>query len=495
MSELTPQNKNETDSLQALLDRIHQNPDFPTFSRMVQEINLLASDADQRSANDLANIILRDFSLTQKILKLVNSAQFRHFGGTIHTVSRAVVILGFEEIRQIALTLMLFDHFKPDRGQQRLQQSMLQALFSALLAQTIAPRLGVRKEEEVFLSALFMDLGRIVLLRHAPEKMDEIEALCTSEKISEESASQRCIGATLPRLGLVLAQGWNLPDPVLHSMQPPIGPKNITRLDANSRGSAIARLSHTIASNLSTLPPAEANRLMLEEARQLGIDGNLLFESVEKAKEKIRVYTRILPPVVQNLPLLKQLSGLDNAPAAQETPAEPAVPTPASHAELIIQCIEDITQALLGEFDLNPILMTVLETLYRGLSATQAMLFIMDRQGKQLKARFGFGEAPPDVLRSLTVDISVDNPFARALLRQQDYLLSLDDPALQPHQNWQFQDGKSDQAAFYPIIVNGRPLGLFYLEGPHRIFTPTALNAIKMLRNQTILAIRQKHGG
>jgi serine/threonine protein kinase len=92
-----------------LLRRMRHKSDFPALSHTISEINKMVG-SEQDGAANLSRVILKDFALTNKLLKLVNTAFYGQFGGTISTISRAVVILGFETIRNAAITLLLFDH-------------------------------------------------------------------------------------------------------------------------------------------------------------------------------------------------------------------------------------------------------------------------------------------------------------------------------------------------------------------------------------------------
>jgi HD-like signal output (HDOD) protein len=83
--------------------------DFPALSESVSAINKIAN-SETESIDKLSNTILKDFALTNKLLRLVNSAYFRPAGGGISTVSRAVIVLGFEAVRNIAITVLLFEH-------------------------------------------------------------------------------------------------------------------------------------------------------------------------------------------------------------------------------------------------------------------------------------------------------------------------------------------------------------------------------------------------
>ena len=95
-----------------LLRRMRHKSDFPALSESVSTINKIAG-SDKESVSNLSNSILKDFSLTNKILRLVNSVYYRQAGGgSISTISRAVLVLGFDAVRNISITVMLFEHLQ-----------------------------------------------------------------------------------------------------------------------------------------------------------------------------------------------------------------------------------------------------------------------------------------------------------------------------------------------------------------------------------------------
>ena len=83
--------------------------DFPALSGTICTLNTLSAAAD-KSAEQLAAVIVRDFALTNKTLKVVNSAYYAGFAGKVGTISRAIVVPGIEPIRALAASLMLFEH-------------------------------------------------------------------------------------------------------------------------------------------------------------------------------------------------------------------------------------------------------------------------------------------------------------------------------------------------------------------------------------------------
>ena len=89
--------------------------DFPALSDSVARIQRVAN-SENESLGSLSNEILKDVALTNKLLRMVNTAHYSHAGGgTISTVSRAVALVGFAGIRNMALSLVLLEHMH-DKG-------------------------------------------------------------------------------------------------------------------------------------------------------------------------------------------------------------------------------------------------------------------------------------------------------------------------------------------------------------------------------------------
>src|SRR5574340_125409 len=120
----------------ALQRAINANPAFPAFIANVQE--LLAIDNNPyKTVNAVSAIILRDLSLTTQILKIVNSIFFQTYQRQVHTVSNAVMILGFDRLRDLAVGLRLFEHFNNSAPLSQLKQLIVLSFLTAIEAQEL----------------------------------------------------------------------------------------------------------------------------------------------------------------------------------------------------------------------------------------------------------------------------------------------------------------------------------------------------------------------
>lgn len=100
-----------TGTVEFLLRRKSHKGHFPALSRTIGTINRVTANSDE-SVQTLSAALLKDFALTNKLLRIVNSSTYGQYGGNISTISRAVMILGFNAVRDLAVTLILFEHLQ-----------------------------------------------------------------------------------------------------------------------------------------------------------------------------------------------------------------------------------------------------------------------------------------------------------------------------------------------------------------------------------------------
>ncbi|MGD8925630.1 MAG: HDOD domain-containing protein, partial [Thioalkalispiraceae bacterium] len=82
--------------------------EMPVFAHTARSIAAASSEEDTSIAN-LAHLILRDSSMTARVLRLANSVFFNPAGQPINTISRAIVLLGFDSVRSMALSIALLE--------------------------------------------------------------------------------------------------------------------------------------------------------------------------------------------------------------------------------------------------------------------------------------------------------------------------------------------------------------------------------------------------
>ena len=185
--------------------------DLPTLPRTVLKITELVNNP-KSSARDLSRIITDDQVLTARLLKLVNSS-FYGFPQRISTVTGAIVLLGFDAIRNLLLTTSVFDvfsnHTKPAKFNQ--EKFWDHSLGCAVGAKVIGNFMRHDKIEELFVSGLLHDIGKIVEMMFLPKEFSKMTALVEEKNTLLREAELSVLGYTHAEIGKFLGERWNLP--------------------------------------------------------------------------------------------------------------------------------------------------------------------------------------------------------------------------------------------------------------------------------------------
>jgi putative nucleotidyltransferase with HDIG domain len=190
--------------------QIERMGELPSLPRTLLSIQRVASD-ERSSADDLAGCILGDQALTMRVLKVVNSVMYRtRADEKVRTVHRAVVVLGFETVRKLALGLSVFDMMSKLSRSPLLADVARHSLATAAMAQVLAEEAGRVPPEEAFVTALVHDIGKVVLVECSPAAMDAALADVAAGVPPLEAERRRC-GLSHDRAGRRLAERWQLP--------------------------------------------------------------------------------------------------------------------------------------------------------------------------------------------------------------------------------------------------------------------------------------------
>lgn len=489
--------------LDRLLLEMEEGGDFPALSRTIAEINRAIGDENSR-ANILTDIILRDIALTKKLLRLVNAA---HYGAQpISTISRAVVILGFDAVRDAAVTLMLFEHLQNRAHVDELKGEAVDSFFRGILGRRLATAAGVRDGEEAFISALFRDLGRLMARFHFFERTEQVRRLMADELLGEEAAARSVFGVDYDQIGLAIARRWHFPPTILHAMSP-LDEASVKAANSESgRLRIVANLARDLHKSMAGKQPEEQEQaiegLYLRYRDAARVSRESLVEHARKAVESLReeaLIPRMDVDKSKTLPMLpraeKPGTAAEAVPAAQESCAEEngqGDPT-----EVLALGIQDLTALLLGSYHVADVFKTAVEILYRTELFDHVLACVLDRPSQALIGRVGLGPSALALRNAFRIPLGfAPDVFHAATAKGQDILISdtTADNIRTRIPDWHLQAVRAHSFLLLPVMVEGKPLALLYAD---RIDAPLqlsnqALGLIKALRNQTALALRQK---
>lgn len=501
-------------TLDFLLLRMRHTNDFPALSQSITSINKIAGN-DSDSLHKLSTAILKDFALTNKLLRLVNTATFGQFQGRISTISRAVMILGFNTIRNLAVTLMLVDHMQ-NRGQAaHMREEVLASFMIGQLGKKLAHKTGIKDAEEGFICAMFYNLGRLLVAFYFHEESLEIKKKI-QQGDSEDRATKAVLGVTYSTIGREIATAWNLPSQISGSMQP---------LDATIRPAKVEAERLRLVSNLSNdlfnaiSSPTKERQRHLDQVHNryrdvLSLNAKQLNELAQEAVGELLVeapYFGLQTGKSELLTLIRQTVGEDapsqtaisaiNTDAFMAAPVEADPAEPVNRESALSSGIQDITNTLVDKFNLNELFRMVLETFYRSMQFDRVALFLRDINQPRLMARFGFGYQIDQIIHKIAIPLTkAEDVFHLATVKHTDiFIENVNAESIQHHiPAWYRKDLAGETFLLLPLVVDKKLLGLLYADMRHagqlRI-SPKELAMLKTIRNQVVLGIRQKQMG
>ncbi|MBU4033571.1 MAG: HDOD domain-containing protein, partial [Proteobacteria bacterium] len=192
---------------------------LPAMSDHVTElISLLGSN--RATAHEVADTILKDYSLTTRILQVVNSAYYSR-GTPVSTISRAITVVGFDTLRQLAATMALFEEFiRAGAEKDEIAGTFTMSLISATQSRIYCELRKIRlSPEEAYVCSLLHKLGKLVVLVYLPAQYQAIEQ--HMHKGYSEEHSNRIVlkGLTYSQIGREISTFWNFSKRIVDCME------------------------------------------------------------------------------------------------------------------------------------------------------------------------------------------------------------------------------------------------------------------------------------
>lgn len=212
---------------------------LPTvYARIIELLN-----SPNCSSHQLAKVISKDASLTVRLLRLVNSPLYG-FSGKIDSVSRAVSLLGTNELTTLALGITVVKQFQNIPSDQLDMESFWRhSIRCGLFARNLAGHLGEKEAEKYFTGGLLHDIGRLVMLSRMPIQYSGAVVKARRERLPMYRAEQECLKADHSIVGRLLAEKWRL-SPALIRM---IGSHHSPRLAHYSIEACIVHIADMFA--------------------------------------------------------------------------------------------------------------------------------------------------------------------------------------------------------------------------------------------------------
>ncbi|MEW6704145.1 MAG: HDOD domain-containing protein [Pseudomonadota bacterium] len=526
-------------TLEFLLRRMKHKSDFPALSDSISRIQKVAN-SENETLNSLSNEILKDVALTNKLLRVVNSAHFSSAGGgSISTVSRAVALVGFAGIRNMALSLVLLEHMSDKGHANRLKEEFLRSLMAGSLAGELCP--FARDSEEAFIGSMFQNLGRLLTEYYFPEEAHQIRQQLKPADgrvpPSEDRLAQKVLGISFEELGIGVAKSWGLPDHLQKTMRKPVGEPPAKMVERGpERLRWVGQAANAVADAMLQTPPEQLKERVGEiasrYAKSLGLSEKDVLNAADQARDKLtqlaqamNIHVAANSPARRLLSLVKPEPAHDTLSPLQLQPTLPggapdktanlyvppeedktlvlaAKPDPQRVVEVLAAGIQDITNHMVADnFKLNEVLRMILETMFRALEFRRIVFCLRDPKTDTLTGRFGLGEGIETVSPAFKVPLRLQpgapaDLFTAVCLKGADTLIADatagNIAARLPA--WFREKVNAPAFVMLPLTMKNAPFALIYADkaSPGAIeLGEKELSLLRTLRNQAVMAFRQ----
>ncbi len=191
-----------------IVSKIHEIGSLPqSLAAVLKVLNEPKSGADE-----IADVISTDVSLTGRVLKMVNSAQYGR-SGKVTKISEAVIVMGLNSIRMLTLSSSVFGML-PDKSLSDkfdIRRIWRHLIETATAARSIAEATKYAEPEEAFVAGIMHDVGMIIMLMYYKDSYIDLIARARDKNLDLLDQEEEAFGLTHTQVGRELIEHWKLP--------------------------------------------------------------------------------------------------------------------------------------------------------------------------------------------------------------------------------------------------------------------------------------------
>ncbi len=511
-------------TLDFLLRRMRHKADFPALSDSVARIQRIAN-SDNGSLQSLTSEILQDVALTNKLLRLVNTASFSTAAGSISTVSRAITMVGFAGIRNLAMSLVLLENMHDKTHANQLKEEFLRSLLAGM----VASELGMNSldSEEAFIGAMFQNLGRLLTEYYFPEEACQVRGLMADRPdsgaapMTESTASVHVLGVSFETLGIGVANTWSLPAGLQACMRRPTA--EVPTREPREPGERLRWLTlaaNQIADTLLVTEPDKADAKVAAIAqrysRSLSLDADVIESAAGMARTKLAQMVKSMNMQVAPSSVARRLftapvpSDADDGSAGAATSPATAPLTaplhvtatlkivkPGSAAETLAEGVQAITDMMVEDCRVNEVLRSIVDTIHRALRFQRVIFCLRDLKTDSMNGRFGVGDGADAISAAFRVPLNLRaDLFAAVCVKGADIMIA---DAKVAHiasrlPAWYRKTVDAPSFLLLPALKNGAPFALIYgdtSKAGEVTIGEREFSLLRTLRNQAVMAFKQ----
>lgn len=456
--------------VKTVIQRMDASGGFPALTRAVgQIVEVLESGAEDAEA--LASVVLADLSLTQKVLRLANSAMYAPIGRNITTVSHALMVLGYEAVGYLALGVRLISSLGEVGTHTAVTEKVLgQSMLAGSVATVVVTRIDIPNGEEGVICALLHRLGQLLVAFYLPEEWRSIQKAIKAGR-DEETAARAVLGIGLEELGQMVARKWHMPVKIIATMSASGTPDES---EVEARLLAVTRFSNQAAGIMASgnghLVEGQLAELATGYGQALGVDGATLLGAVKVAVDEATAE-----------PLLAGLLR-EGSDAVAGGPANPAT----GRLAQLREGLRGIQQAIAEGGSPSEIMAMAVEVMFTSQELQRAAVFLHDPEMRTYVVQATLSAKSPNHLQGLSfVDTFSANVVHVVLSKHADVYIDNPRDTKIAHRlpDW---IGRYGLFPFYllPMVSGGGCVGFLYgQQSDHVTLDEESLALLKKLRD------------
>ncbi len=451
----------QQETVKELGARIDGMGDLPVFSASVNRIRKISADPESDSM-DLAREVMKDSGFSVKLLRLANSSYYNRGLGKISSVSRAVVLLGFNTVKNLGFTLKFIESFKAQHPGIDMEKMLVRSYLAAGFVRDVALKAGVKDPEESYICALLHNLGEIACGYFLPEKFLKLQELQQRQDMPPHEIERSVLGVSLVEIGKQLTSQWEFPSSVVKTMDTYIPRKEApvrNSLQLNCALSSLANqalgslyldhkqsdkrfqqllgdIAHAAGLNVEAIEASlsDSFKMSCDLAREYGISSKtlqpIMREGDDDTREKTaRLFSYYAAHQAAPLPGVSTVQ-------AETHPSRPqaGIASVANDAEVIsaatrhtgdpmrqLEILQEITSLMTDSATITSIFIKVLEGIYQGVGFERVVLCLVNRDRLSYTGRIALGNDAPHLKGYFTFAINPQHDlFSRLIMEGGD---------------------------------------------------------------------------
>lgn len=432
-------------TLNAIHAKLGRLGDLPVFSATVNRIQQISSSKES-DAMALAMAVMKDANLSARLLRLSNSTHYNRSGTHINVVSRAVIMLGFDEIKNISVTLKLIESFHKSNPSTDISALLMRSFLTAAISRELAIHSGIDDIEETYTCGLLHGLGEIIFACTLSTEYNRLLEIKRSSDRSWKRIQLDEIGGHFSDIGQELAQSWGFPPAVVQSMDAMTAetPKSNVRrnFDITSTTDQLLQLIYA-----QTQPGQSSFAKLLEKLSK--ITGSSLEKNSQALSRGFKLVCDMaseynLPSKSLNPPLrdsgddeldefnrktsyyIYSHSSHDEQTPTQPIQSPPLQERPSERVQVQLDFLQELNELVTRHTPIPILLKKVVEGIVAGTNCDRAAFIMVSKDRRQLTLRLSDGSPLSELRQYFDLKLGEDDDFFFKVLAKQMTLLVTD---------------------------------------------------------------------